>query len=299
MKRVLVTGATGFIGRPCLPLLSAGDYEVHAASIDAPQKDSTATHWHRIDFLDTGQVADLVKEVRPSHLLHFAWYAVPGKYWTSPENVRWVQVSLSLLQAFALYGGQRAVMAGTCAEYNWNYGYCSESVTPLLPETLYGTCKHALQMVLNAFARQANLSAAWGRIFFLYGPHEHPDRLVPSVISSLLRGEPARCSHGDQIRDFLYVEDVAAAFVALLESEVSGAINIASGTPITLKEVIYSIADRLNRRDLIQLGAVPSPPNEPGLLVADVRRLREEVKWYPKYSLDEGLDQTIEWWKRQ
>jgi len=299
MKRVLITGATGFIGRQCLPLLPAKDYEVHAASIDAPRQDSAAAHWYRVDLLDTRQVADLMKEVQPSHLLHFAWYAVPGKYWTSLENVHWVQASLDLLQAFVLQGGQRAVMAGTCAEYDWDYGYCSERVTPLSPETMYGTYKHALQMMLHAFAKQTDLSAAWGRIFFLYGPHEYSDRLVPSVIRSLLRGEPARCSHGNQVRDFLYVEDVAAAFVALLESEVSGAVNIASGIPITLKEVIYSIADRFNRRDLIQLGAVPSPPNEPGLLVADVQRLREEVKWYPKYGLDEGLDQTIEWWKRQ
>lgn len=244
-------------------------------------------------------MAALIAEVQPSHLLHFAWYTVPGKYWTSTENLRWVQASIGLLQEFVRHGGQRVVMAGTCAEYDWRYGYCSEAVTPLAPTTLYGICKHSLQLMLAAFSRQAGLSMAWGRIFFLFGPHEHPDRLVAYVIRSLLRGEPARCSHGRQIRDFLYVQDVANAFVALLESGVSRPVNIASGQPVALRELIYGIAAKFNRDDLIQLGAVSTPPDEPPLLVADVRCLHDELGWTPKYDLDTGLEQTIDWWKHE
>src|SRR5207245_614301 len=83
-------------------------------------------------------------------------------------------------------------------------------------------CKLALASLLEAYAGQTGLSQAWARIFFLYGPREHPKRLVSSVIRSLLRGERARCSHGQQIRDYLHVEDAAGALVALLESEVTG-----------------------------------------------------------------------------
>ena len=299
MKTALVTGATGFIGHPALSLLLTKGYEVHAAAIDAPPAGSGNIHWHATDLLDPASVEHLIAEVKPTHLLHFAWYAVPGRYWTSPENVRWVQASLELLQAFARHGGQRVVMAGTCAEYDWNYGYCTEVRTPLAPATLYGTSKHALQLVLGAYAKQARLSAAWGRIFFLYGPREHPGRLVPSVVTALLKGEPARCTHGNQIRDFLYVDDVAAAFVALLESQVTGAVNIASGLPVSLKDVIYGIADQLQRRDLVELGALPAAPNEPSLLVADVRRLHEEVGWRPTQTLSAGLGLTIEWWRKQ
>jgi nucleoside-diphosphate-sugar epimerase len=236
-------------------------------------------------------------EVQPAHLLHFAWFTTPGEYWTARENLDWVWASLDLLQAFEEHGGKRVVMAGTCAEYDWRYGYCSEQITPLAPATLYGTCKHSLQIVLDTFARQTGLSAAWGRIFFLYGPHEHPSRLISSVIISLLKGEPARCSHGNQIRDFLYVEDVADAFAALLESNVTGPVNVASGCPIALRDIIYKIAEKIDRRDLIQLGVLPVSVHEPHLLLADVGRLTNEVGWLPKYNLDRGLEQTIAWWR--
>jgi nucleoside-diphosphate-sugar epimerase len=118
------------------------------------------------------------------------------------------------------------------------------------------------------------------------------------VIISLLKGEPARCSHGNQVRDFLYVEDVADAFVALLETAVSGPVNVASGYPITIRDVINRLAEKLGRKDLIQLGILPVPANEPQLLVADVGRLTNEIRWLPKYNLDKGLDKTIDWWKR-
>jgi nucleoside-diphosphate-sugar epimerase len=294
MKRVLLTGATGFIGRHCLPLLLTKGYEVHAVSSSSRGDIQRDVQWHTADLLNPSCISGLVARVRPTHLLHLAWTTTPGQYWTSLENVRWVQVSLELLQKFAAHGGRRAVLAGTCAEYDWRDGYCSESDTALLPKTLYGVSKHALQILTDSFAEQAGISTAWGRIFFLYGQHEHPDRLVSYVIRSILRREPVRCSHGEQIRDFLYIKDVAAAFIALLESDVCGPVNIGSGKPVALKELIYKIADRLDGRELIRLGDITASPDEPPRLLAAIERLRNEVRWSPQYSLDEGLAETID-----
>jgi len=299
LKRVFLTGATGFIGQQCVASLIENGFEVHAVSSKVVPELFNAAQWHQADLFDSSQVQALMQTVQPTHLLHLAWYAVPGKFWASLENLRWVQASLCLLAEFARQGGTRVVMAGTCAEYDWHSGTCSEETTPLLPTTLYATCKHSLQMMLSASAAQMGLSAAWGRVFFLYGPHEYPERLVASVIRSLLKEEPARCSHGEQVRDFLHVTDVAGAFVALLDSDVSGPINIASGQPVMLKEVIYQIAEIIGRPDLVQLGAIPASLGDPPFLLASVNRLREEVGWQPQISLVAGLRDTIDWWRSQ
>lgn len=301
MKKVLVTGARGFIGRHALnTLIERGVFDVHAiTSNDIPRNKIADCLWHVANLLESTQINALFHAVQPTHLMHFAWYTVRGKYWKARENFLWVQSSLEILRKFYECGGKRVVMAGTCAEYDWNYGYCSEFITPRATTTSYGTCKQALQVMLDAYSVETGLSSAWGRIFFLYGPYEHSTRLVSSVISSLLQNKPVGCSQGNQIRDFLYVQDVADAFVALLESDVHGPVNIASGRPVALKEIIYRIAEKLNRRDLVQLGALPAPANDPHLLVADVTRLANEVRWSPKYDLDTGLQKTINWWKEK
>jgi nucleoside-diphosphate-sugar epimerase len=296
-KVVLVTGASGFIGRHTLQPLQELGYKVHGVASQEGERTATV-HWHRANLLDPQQVQKLMALVRPSHLLHLAWYAVPGKYWTARENFAWVQASLELVEQFQAHGGRRVVLAGSCAEYDWRYGYCHEGVTPRQPQTPYGICKDALSNLLTSYCQLTGLSMAWGRIFFLYGSHEHPSRLVAAVIRSMLRGEVARCSHGNQIRDFLQVADAAAAFVALLDGEVAGAVNIASGVPLALKDILQRLAEQLHAHHLLELGAIPAAPNDVPLLVADVTRLRQEVGWRPQWPLDRGLSHTIEWWRK-
>ena len=301
MRRVLLTGASGFLGRHCLSALLLRGYEVHAVASPnhAPPAGPSEALWHRADLLDRVETSALLVEIRPTHLLHCAWYAAPGKYWTATENFRWVGAGQHLLKAFAGQGGQRVVGVGSCAEYDWSDGQCSELTTPLNPATTYGECKHAFQILLTAFSKQAKLSAAWGRLFLLYGPREPATRLVASVIQSVLQGQPALSTHGRQIRDFLYVQDAADALVALLDSNVEGAVNIASGKPVSVAEVIREIADQLERPNLVQLGALPAAENEPPLVLADVARLRDEVGWSPRYDLASGLAETINWWRLQ
>jgi nucleoside-diphosphate-sugar epimerase len=193
MKKILVTGATGFIGRFTIDPLRALGYEIHTVSRE-PAKAAHLGPDIRIargDLLDASFRHDFMARERFSHLLHLAWYAEHGKFWTAPQNLDWLAVSVDLIHLFAQHGGTRVVGAGTCAEYDWSYGFCSEDLTPLKPRTLYGVAKRALGEVLLSYARQIGLSAAWGRIFFTFGPYEAPSRFVASVIRALLRSEPA------------------------------------------------------------------------------------------------------------
>jgi len=298
-KRVLLTGATGFIGRQAVASLLDRGYEVHAVTTRAEPPAGTGASWHRADLLDPSAPRAVVEQTEPTHLLHLAWYAEPGAFWTSEANVRWLEASLRLLRAFAAIRGRRAVVAGTSAEYDWSVaGVCREGVTPVAPRTLYGQCKAALHAVTERFYAAPKMPAlAWGRVFFLYGPHEHPDRLVSSVARALLQGHPAPCSHGRQVRDFLYSVDVARAFVALLDSDVKGAVNIGSGTPTMIAEVVQLVAEATGRADLLQLGAIPVRADEPAELVANVKRLRDEIGFVPHFTLEEGILATVDWWR--
>lgn len=295
MKRALLTGATGFIGAHALGALRTRGFEVHAVGRRAPP-DADVT-FHRADLLNAAEVTDVARTVRASHLLHLAWYAEPGLYWRSPVNLDWVAASLHLARAVADAGGQRLVVAGTCAEYAWGAPRLVEGETPCAPATLYGTAKDALHRLLAAFAETGGLSLAWGRVFFLYGPGEKRGRLVSDTIAALLAGQPVQTTHGRQRRDFLHVADVAAAFAALLDSDVRGPVNIASAAAVPVRDVLAAVARAVGRDDLIQYGARALPPGEPEVVEGSARRLTEELGFNPRFDLDGGIANTVAWWR--
>jgi nucleoside-diphosphate-sugar epimerase len=297
--RVLLTGGSGFIGaRAIAPLLATG-HEVHALGRHAGQADGVV--WHEADLLDERATAQAVAEIAAERLLHLAWFTEHGRFWTAGENLDWVAASVRLLRAFVAAGGQRAVLAGTCAEYDWAHvgEPCREldgahgPAMPQRPATLYGTCKHATRLVAEAFAREAGLSLAWGRVFLLYGPGEDARRLVPDVARKLLAGLEAPASDGAQVRDFMHVDDVAGAFAALLDSAVEGPVNIASGERVSIAEVLALIARAAGRPELLRLGALPRRSGDPDVLVADVARLRDEVCFAPAIALERGIAEAV------
>jgi nucleoside-diphosphate-sugar epimerase len=299
MKRVLLTGGSGFIGYHCIAPLLARGFEVHAVSVRSQPEALPGVTWHQCDLLQPGAAEALVSRIRPTHLLHMAWYVVPGKLITSEENFAWVAASMELVKSFARHGGSRVVVGGSGYEYDWSYGYCGEKRTPAAPDTIYGACKQALHLLVESFAQHAGLSSAWGRMFFLYGPREHRQRLVSSVIISLLAGQPTKCSHGRQMRDYLHVQDVADGLVGVLDSAITGAINISSGQATTIRDIVLGIGHQIGRPELIQLGAIPARANDVSLVLGENTRLVAELGWEPRHDLETGLRQTIDWWRSQ
>jgi len=300
VKRVIVTGASGFIGRYTLPLLVQAGFEVHAVGRSPDSDSCEGVFWHRLDIMEQPSVEGLCSSIQATHLLHLAWYTEHGKFWHADENLDWLNRILRLLKSFVYHGGQRVVMAGSCAEYDWHgAGLCSEDKTPCVPATLYGVSKHALHQVAAAYCANHQVELAWGRVFFLYGPGEAASRFVPAVINGLLRQEAVPCSDGSQVRDFMHVEDVASAFVALLKSDLIGAVNVASGESCTLREIGETIMRQIEGNGRIEFGALPNRPDDPGVLTADVSRLRDDLGWSPHYILESGLTDSISWWKRK
>ena len=295
--KILITGATGFIGRHCCAKLNLLGHEVHGVTSKSNFESDGTVHWHKANLLDSKQTKSLISSIKPTHLLHFAWYAEPGKYWTSVENYQWVKASLTLFEEFTESGGKRITVAGSCAEYDWGFKSYNESSTPLNPATLYGTCKHSLQLMLSSYATMRGVSFAWGRIFSIYGPHEHPDRLCSSVINALLSKRKIKCSNGDLVRDYLHVDDVAHAFVLLMTSDLEGTVNVCSGIGLKLEELVGKIEAKIGNYGCLEI--VPSPTNldVPKVLVGDSSRL-SGLGWNPAYDLESGLIDTINWFSQ-
>jgi nucleoside-diphosphate-sugar epimerase len=290
-QRVLVTGATGFIGRPTAEALRAAGFEVHALARTAVSMEDVQVHVG--DLLDPETVAEAVADIQPSHLMHLAWDL---SNFDAPHHLTWVRASLHLLEQFRRAGGKRAVIAGTCFEYDASYGYCTEALTPTNPKTFYGRAKARLSALAQSYADVTGLSLATARIFFVYGPRQSSRQLIPDVIESLLAGEEAACTHGQQVRDYLHVADVARACVALLQSEVEGSVNVGSGVPTRLQDMIYTVADALGNRSFVSLGARRADPDESPFLIANPARLHEEVGWTPSFTMRDGLQDTVDWW---
>jgi nucleoside-diphosphate-sugar epimerase len=300
--RVLVTGAAGFIGSHVTERLLQESHSVCAAvsshqSAERLRGLESQLLMVPVDLRNSVAVRQLISDFRPECAIHLAWYAVPGKYWSAPDNLDCVAMSLSLAQALSEAKCRRLLAVGSCAEYDWNCGFLSEDGTPLRPRTVYGASKNATREVLGTYCEDVCMSFAWARLFCLYGPGEAPARLVPSVTCALLRGEIARCTQGNQWRDFLHVEDVASALWAVAKSDFNGAVNVASGEPVRVSEIFGKIGKVLGKPENIAPGALPLDRDQPHLIVGDIRRLSTEVGWHPSISLDDGLHQTVEWWR--
>jgi nucleoside-diphosphate-sugar epimerase len=293
MPKVLITGATGFVGAHALAALR-DRAEVHVVSRHAVGARSPAERVHQLDLHDHAALQQLLETVRPDRLLHLAWDVTPGRYEASLENMRWLATTMHLVHGFIRCGGSRIVGAGTCAEYDWDAGHCSETETPVRPRSLYAATKHAVAQVLDRVAAQGLVSVAWGRVFFVYGPGEHPDRLVPSAIAAAQQRRRFPLRYPKQVRDYMHVEDVGRAFADLVLTDVRGPVNIASGAVVSLEELVRLIGTIAGTPIDIDSSAAIDDPYP--CVTADVTRLQRDVQFIPKYSLDAGLRDTTAWW---
>jgi len=296
-NRILVTGATGFLGSHCLAPLRERGFDVLGLYRKCVPDCVPGVRWVRGDVMDRAEMRGLLDQYRPKSLLHLAWFVEPGKLITDSTNLSWTSASLDLIRAFREAGGERCTVSGSCYEYDWRFGYCVEDVTPCEPDTLYGAAKDSLRRTFLGYCNVSGLSGSWGRAFFMYGPREKPARLVSSVIISLLKGSPAKSSHGLQVRDYLHIQDVADGMVALFASEAHGAYNIASGTSTTIREIVELLGKITGRSDLLQVGALPARANDAPLVLGDGRRTLNDTGWKPTLTLEAGLSATVDWWR--
>ena len=296
MSRLLVTGANGFIGRAlCNSLLAQSGYELHAVTRSATRGQLFGqAYWHECNLLDQKSVDNLFAELKPEGLIQLAWCADHSTYWKDPGNFDWLSANLNIARCFVRNGGSRAVFTGSSAEYDWAVqSPLKECETPLKPQMLYGACKLAAYWALQGFFEQEGVSWAWARLFNPFGPHEDRRRLIPKVCLKLLAGEKQVFDPALSKRDFLHVDDVGSALVALALSDVQGPVNVASGSPTSVRHLVTTLARLMQKENTVSFSGTGGLADS---VIADVSRLRTEVGWSPQRSFDERLQATCDWW---
>lgn len=266
-KTILLTGATGFVGRQIHRKLLANGHTVVA--VVRPGSESKLIHQNsstrlvRVDDVFAQSPEWWQAQCQGiDAIIHAAWYVEAGKYLDSPRNFQCLAGSLVLAQGACDAGVQHFIGVGTCMEYQLPSDHLTIDA-PLQPKTVYAAAKLSAYHLLSAFFATRETVFSWCRIFYLFGENEHPARLVPYVRDRLSKGEIAKLSKGTQLRDFLDVRRAGEMIADVVETAQTGPINICSGAAVTIRALVEQIADEYGRRDLLEFGTAEIHPADP------------------------------------
>lgn len=293
--KILITGGTGFIGGNFLrQALSAGhEFAVLIVPGQRPP-DDFANHPHCL-WLSGGLESvpwKQIEEYAPEVCVHCAWITTPGVYLESPENYRFKKSSLEFLSKARQCGVKQFVVLGTCIEYQITGQVLVEDCTPLVPTTTYAKCKNELRLELEALISREGGSLCWARVFYPYGPGEHPSRLASSIIQKLSRNEKILLKTPGSTKDYIHIDDLGAALLRVVEKKFTGAINLGTGIPVSVSEIAGTLSRLLEKPGLVDIADPPEKDSLP-FVVADASRLHS-LGWSPKHSMESGLKTLIQ-----
>jgi UDP-glucose 4-epimerase len=293
--KMLVTGATGFIGSAFRELALARGHSVAGlirpeSAVRRPQSSTAAMTWLRGTLEQPPWEA--IRTFGPEACVHAAWIATPGLYLDSPENEPYFRWSLAFLQGLARLGLPYAAVLGTCIEYQLGPQPLSEDHTPLAPTTRYGEWKNKLRCALEDEFAGSGTALGWTRVFYPYGVGEHPARLCSSLIQAVRRGETTILKTPNSTKDYINIEDLAGALLSVVERRYAGAVNLGTGCGVTVLRLAQTVAEMAGRPELVKVAEAKSDDPFP-CVVADAARLRS-LGWEPKVTLPAGVRRLLE-----
>jgi UDP-glucose 4-epimerase len=299
--RCLVTGATGFLGSYLVRLLLENDCQVAVLMRSASNPWRIREMLPRLtvipgDLTTIQQSEDDLRAFSPDVVFHLAWNGVGNRFRNEPAQIDWnLFGSLKLLETAREAGCRCWVGLGSQAEYGDHNGVFSESL-PDAPNTMYGAVKHCVRLLSERLCHSFDMRFIWMRLFAVYGPGDDPSHLIPYATRSLLQGQRPALTSGEQLWDYLYVEDAASAiWGAANERAAQGVLNLGSGMGRSVRSVVEEIRDLIDPTLDLGFGEVAYGPRQIMHLQADISRLVSTTGWVPRTDLSDGLRRTVAW----
>lgn len=300
MRRVLVTGATGFVGAYIARDLLARGHDVHCLVRPAYRSwrlDGSDARLHVVDMLDRPALDDLLASIRPHWVLHLAAYGAYASQADVTLCVRTnVEAAINLMESAASSGVERFINTGSSSEYGFQDHAPSED-EPVEPNSLYAVTKAAATFYAQHLAALGSLHATTLRLYSVYGPYEEPTRLIPRLALAGLQGTYPPLVSPDIARDFVYVDDVARAYVLALEADIpAGRVyNIGTGTQTSLAQAVEVSRSLFGIAAPPAWGSMAERKWDTTTWIANVERAQRELAWFAATSFEEGFRRTAEW----
>ena len=301
MKKILITGASGFFGKSLLDALQGSRDDFKCYYVYSSKEIKTYDQrfqWVPRNLLNKDASSQLINELQPTHLVHLAWHVPPQQFWTAKENIDWVYASLNLFQAFCENGGKVFVGAGTLAEYDWSSGILDESLTPLYPNTLYGQCKKSLHDILVSLAKThyPKVSIIWPRIGHFFGPQEPQAKLISKLIYSIQNNLPMNLASEEFRRPYAHVKYFGEIItkILMLNSVKELTFNMSASTTYSLGEIVECIKKTLGKdSDNIRYNAYSAPNTGPLTLEVHTKVLEEAINFKIPDTFFEDLKDLV------
>jgi len=305
MKRVVVTGATGFIGANLARRLLHEGHELHLLvrqnykpwRIEEIRSD---VRLHEVDLGDEDSLVRVVGSIRPDWIFHLATH---GAYSWQTDLPAIVQTNIvgafNLVEACLKTGFEAFINSGTSSEYGLKDHAPSETEW-LEPNSYYAVTKASATMFCRyrALSRGANITTL--RLYSVYGPYEEPNRLIPALVVRGLDGGHPPLASPDIARDYVFTEDALDAYILAASrppAEPGAVYNLGTGVQTTLRE-IAEVARRVMRIEAEPVwGSMENRVWDTKTWVSDSGRIQRELGWSPRHSLEEGLRKTVDWFK--
>lgn len=286
MKKIFITGGTGFIGKEIINRLTEKkDVELYAITRNPKAEIQNVNILHG-NIFDEDFLEASLSRIQPKYLLHLAWDVKGADYYKSKNNTCWKEISKYLLERFLAHGGEHVVASGTCFEYNTSLNIPHKETEIANPDTPYGKSKFETYQYFQELCNKRNARLVWGRIFYPYGKGEDPRKLFSAVHNALIKGQVFICKTPENIIDYIHVGDVADIFACFLSNHmIQGIVNVGTGDGKRIRDLLIQIARQIGRVDLLRFETGTDPKK---IIVADVSRLKK--LWQGETKDAENID---------